>query len=145
MKERLMEKLQALVSLLEELASISDAIIRKSVPVMKIVLNDQKGCIEKLRSRYPGVDDAVLKERLQGSSLDLIIDAKTVKRELNDFIEVAVLGEKTWFDVKAPFLQLVWLGDSYGGCDKICGLEELLKDLKGQLEECCIEKVLEKC
>lgn len=137
-----MEKLQDLTKVLDEISKMCEKIIRSSVPVMKHILNDQKNITKKLKEKHPDMEFDSIKSMIQETAFDLIKDAKTVKSEMNEFVDV-LLSVKSFEDTNVVFLKQVWFGDLYD-CSGPDALKALLDDLSEQHNNCTIAYVLEK-
>lgn len=79
---------------------------------------------------------------LQNCSLDWVTDAEKVVNEMPNF----VIEEDSKYSVNAdhetcPFLSEVWNGDAYD-MSEIEGLQALLSDLRSQLENISIERLV---
>ncbi len=136
-----MEKLNRLVGVVDNLNKICEKIIRKSVPVMKRILNDKEKLIAQFQEQHPNLDEKNIRKQLQEISLSFIADAKVVKRELDPFINNLLDGEK--LSSSEGFFMELWSGDVYE-CEGIDALEELLKDLENQLLNCTLDYVMNK-
>ena len=132
-----MDKLKGLISDIEQINTTCEKIIRKSVPVMKSILEDKNNLVNQVKEKYPALDEKAIRQKIQASALALVSDAKTIKRETNPFISglLCISSQDT------PFLTEVWMGDTYGrsGAD---AFKDLLGDLNSRLENCTLENVI---
>lgn len=133
-----MEKLEHCLISLKEINMLCDQIIRKSVPVMKMILNDREKYVLMLKEIYPEKDDKELTKMLQDKSIEMTRDSKMIKNQMDTFIERTFLGAEDLSET--PFLTEVWSGDAYGSSG-LESLKELQTDLKIQLKEATFENL----
>ncbi len=136
-----MEKLNNFTSILGQISSVCENIIRRSVPVMKSILDDKKQLINTIKKKHPDLEEKEIKQRLQKAALFLVNDAKTIKKEFRGFID-AILQYESFENIDAPFLTEVWMGDTYD-CRGVDSLIILLQDLESQLKNCTLEYVID--
>lgn len=132
-----MEKLRTLTSQLDDIDRTCEQIIRKAVPVMKSLVSNRSDLIGQLIIQH-GVSEENVKESLQLASLKLVEDARTVKKELPEFID-SLLNNQSLDG--SPFLAEVWSGDAYGSQGQEA-LNELHDELKAQLENCSLSYLI---
>lgn len=136
-----MQKLEKYVKLLNEIMDTCEEIIRRSVPVMKSIMNDKDKIISTIKKKSD-LDEKDIKIKLHQEGLNLVKDAKAVKKDIDEFC-LAIIGQKSFKEINAPFLLEVWYGDLYDatGFD---AFEALLADLKHQMKQCDIENLIAK-
>ncbi len=134
-----MDRLRNLTELFNNISQTCEQIIRKSVPVMKNILENKDNILESSMKKYPNLSEKEVKQKLQTAALNLVTDSKTIKREMTNFVNSIV--ERTSMDESnTPFLTEVWMGDAYD-CQGTDALEVLLAELKEQLKNCTMEYI----
>lgn len=138
-----MKTLNQLTRLLNNINKISEKIILEALPLMKELETTDNDLVDDFVSKYPGVEASVASSALQEASLDLVDDAKNIRKEIDEFSEAVILGEDGLEEGSNlyPFLLQVWSGDIYDGSG-ISGLELLYKDLITQLNSINYEGIL---
>lgn len=136
-----MDTIQNFSKLINEISNTSEQIIRKAVPIMNMMLKDNKKLIERIKKEKPDIEEKDILPKLKDISLNLITDARVVKKELPDFINGIING--TLENIDTPFLKEIWYGDTYD-CSGHEALKELHNDLKNQLDTCTLDGVISK-
>lgn len=141
-----MDKFKHTSALISRIEKISKKIIKKSLPIMDSLKNEDSNLVDDLMceipERYSSRTDAL--SDLQNASMTWIIDAEAVLRELPSFI-IETEGK---FQInedhnECPFLCQVWKGDMYDASE-IEGLNALRDDLTKQLSEITSENLFKK-
>jgi hypothetical protein len=135
-----METIKKFNSLIDDINKICELIMRTALPIMTKMANDKKFLFDKIKEKYPAIEEKDIKLKMKQMSESLIKDSQTIKREFSHFIDMILnLNEDK---SKCEFLTQVWYGDAYGSVG-LKSLELLLEDLNQQLKDCNITFILE--
>lgn len=139
-----MERLNQLTSTLNVIRQLSNEIITTALPIMKELEETDNDLLDEFLEE---VDDFTPEDALallQNTSLGLVSDAETIKKEIENFSDAVIQGEDaiTEGEKEYPFLLQVWYGDMYGDTG-ITGLQSLVNDLRKQLADVDEDRILE--
>ena len=138
-----MEDLDRLNNVLRELEQLCVDIKKETVDVMKIIRDEGKDIAQDIQEEKPHLDVDTIVSMLKNASVSLSGDAEKVSVELRVF-SVALAHGKDIRECNCEMLKEVWFGDAYDGCSELEGLLALKRDLEGQLENICLETVIDK-
>lgn len=131
-----MERLNILVSTLNQINETSKSVVAKSIPIMKNLDVQGSSLVQEFVDLRPDIDETMASQHLKDKMLEVIRDAETVLKELPHFSN-AILegagGEIERGQSNYPFLLQVWCGDMYDS-DDIGGLNILLEELSKQAD-----------
>lgn len=137
----LMDKLDALHEVLTNLKDVSNNIINSSVELFNTILIDTDDLYDKFRQRTQSdLTDNQIDEHFNSSIGAYISDAKSVKREIDQFIR-NIIGNKAHDE--ETFLYQVWSGDVYDARE-VDALLQLYEELVEQEEKFTLDVVFEK-
>lgn len=129
-----MQNIKELSNALQKLETLSNKILKKSLPIMKDINGNDSEIVNDLLIEIPEMDERTAKKILVEIITNHISDAESVQTEIEKFSEIVVLGEDEILDKgeNFPFLLEVWQGDAYGKVG-VEALIELIKELECQI------------
>lgn len=117
--------------LVSEIKTISSKIIRRAIPMMEDIGDDESEYVEMFVDAYPDLERGKIREVLQSISTAWVDEAERVRLEIDTFITIS--GDEVKINEGcSEFFAQIWAGDTYGkeGAE---ALKELLNDLQTQL------------
>lgn len=126
-----MEGLTNLVGTLASLKKVSNVILKNMLPIMEEIAQEGSDIVDEVASRTEADENDVI-EYLQSTTLNIITDAETVRKEIEKFAVAAGEGKSA---IEAsistyPFLANIWYGDYFDGTEGVAAFQLLLKDLQ---------------
>jgi hypothetical protein len=138
-----MNTLSTLTQTLQNIKQVCININKKSVNIMKNLIDDDNESVSLILEKYPNKDKHSLADMVRTSSLNILHDSDIIRGELDDFAKSIAHNISLETYEGCPFLRQVWFGDAYGEIE-LDGLEQLLKDLDSQLESISYESIANK-
>ena len=126
--------MQRLTTSIERIESLTLQIIRQSLPLLQELKHPyDSDIVEGVMSQISDVEEKVAVEVIRTVALNMVADAKQIRKELPSFGEAIASNQPVNPD-QTPFLSEVWSGDAYDttGVD---GLDILLCELRVQYEK----------
>lgn len=138
-----MENLVKLSETLREIDDLCEKMIRTAIPVMKAVVKERDKILKTIKEAKCDLTDIEIRDALQEHSLGLVTDSKTVKREIESFINCIVNNDRVEELENVVFLKEVWCGDVYNQ-EGLDALRELVDDFRSQIEKCTLVNIIER-
>lgn len=125
-----MEKLKALTKTLKELKTVASSVVALMFPIMETLGNEGDDIAGEVADET-SIDKDVALEELLNLALEIVTDAKAVRKEIDAFADAVLKGSKALRTnaSKFPFMAQVWAGDIYD-VNEVDALKQLLKDLE---------------
>ena len=136
-----MNNLVTLCTLLSDVQKTCNAILKKSLVVMKKMVENDADILDAISRVKPDLPMSEISKLAKNASLDMVKDANSVLEELDAFSD-AIAKNEDIEDCGADFLIDVWRGDVYD-CTEIKSIIALLDDLTDQYKSCGTKKIIE--
>lgn len=124
-------------SLMNSLVDTSNAILIKIFPIMQKLVNPDNEFVDEIIYSTQIQDNIKVNEWLQNQTILLIFNSEHIRKEANIFINSYEKGSDDLLyknSKQYPFLSEVWFGDNYDGKEGTEALQNLMVDLKKDLD-----------